>query len=97
LKQAKEEGIPIPYGGWYPGTGNIGWGYSLTKERKKADCDRAGLVDLTRRPDGTLERVLCRDLVQAVLGLVRPDAPKTPEFLPMLEMPVMASASASGD
>jgi hypothetical protein len=97
LKQAKEEGIPIPYGGWYPGTGNIGWGYSLTKERKKADCDRAGLVDLTRRPDGTLERVLCRDLVRAVLGLVKPDAPKTPEFLPMLEMPIMASASASGD
>jgi hypothetical protein len=97
LRQAKEEGIPIPFGGWYPGTGNIGWGYSLTKERKKADCDRAGLVDLTRKPDGSLERVLCRDLVDAVLGLVKPPAPKVPEFLPVPQMPLTVSASASGD
>ena len=64
LRQAKEEGIPVPFGGWYPGTGNIGWGFSLTKERKLADCDRAGLVDLARQKDGTLQRVLCHDLVQ---------------------------------
>jgi hypothetical protein len=67
--KAREEGIPIPYGGWYPGTGNIGWGYSLTKERKAADCDRAGLVDLARQEDGTLRRVVCPDLVKEVLGL----------------------------
>lgn len=72
LKQAREEGIPIPLGGWYPGTGNIGWGYSLTRERKAADCDRAGLVDLARQPDGSLRRVMCRDLVQEVLGLRQP-------------------------
>ena len=65
----KRKAFPIPFGGWYPGTGNIGWGYSLTKERKKADCDRAGLVDLARQPDGTLKRVLCHDLVQEILGL----------------------------
>ena len=97
LEEAREEGIPIPFGGWYPGTGNVGWGYSLTKERKKADCDRAGIVDLTRGPDGSLTRVLCRDLVQAVLGLAKPAAPKMPEFLPIPEMPLLASASASGD
>jgi len=97
LEQAREEGIPIPYGGWYPGTGNIGWGYSLTKERKKADCDRAGIVDLTRGTDGSLKRVLCRDLVKAVLGLAKPVAPTTPEFLPIPEMPLVSSISASGD
>ena len=69
LRQAHAEGIPIPFGGWYPGTGNIGWGLSLTKERRKVDCDRAGLVDLARQPDGTLQRVLCRDLVKEVLTL----------------------------
>jgi hypothetical protein len=69
LRQAAEEGIPIPLGGWYPGTGNIGWGFALTKERKKADCDRAGLVDLTRQPDGTLKRVLCPALVHEVMAM----------------------------
>jgi hypothetical protein len=69
LIQAQKEGIPIPFGGWYPGTGNIGWGQSLTQDRSGLDCDRAGLVDLTREPDGTLRRVLCQDLVQEVLGL----------------------------
>ncbi|MBC8167498.1 MAG: hypothetical protein H7Y20_16710, partial [Bryobacteraceae bacterium] len=69
LEQAHEEGIPIPFGGWYPGTGNIGWGLSLTKERKTYDCDRAGLVDLTREPDNTLRRVLCGDLVKEVMTL----------------------------
>jgi hypothetical protein len=98
LKAAREEGIPIPYGGWYPGTGNIGWGYSLTKDRKKADCDRAGLVDLARQPDGSLKRVLCRDLVEEVLALGRRDSPKAPEYIPSMDLPlVAASASASGD
>jgi hypothetical protein len=69
LAQAEREGIPIPIGGWYPGTGNIGWGYALTKPRTKYDCDRAGLVDLARQPDGSLKRVLCADLVKEVLGL----------------------------
>jgi hypothetical protein len=69
LQQAKAEGIPIPYGGWYPGTGNIGWGWALTRDRSRNDCDRAGLVDLARQPDGGLKRVLCRDLVQEIIGL----------------------------
>ena len=69
VEKAREEGIPIPYGGWYPGTGNIGWGLSLTRERKNADCDRAGLVDLARQSDGTLRRVLCPALLKEVLGL----------------------------
>lgn len=69
LAQARDEGISIPYGGWYPGTGNIGWGLSLTRERKMADCDRAGLVDLSRQADGSLRRVLCSDLVREVLAL----------------------------
>ncbi|MBC7925347.1 MAG: hypothetical protein H7039_06780, partial [Bryobacteraceae bacterium] len=69
LIEANREGIPIPYGGWYPGTGNIGWGSSLTRERVGLDCDRAGLVDLARQPDGSLKRVLCRSLVQEILGL----------------------------
>jgi hypothetical protein len=69
LKQAALEGISIPLGGWYPGTGNIGWGFALTKERKNADCDRAGLVDLARQPDGTLKRVLCPDLVHEVMAM----------------------------
>jgi Beta-galactosidase len=96
LRQAKEEGIPIPYGGWYPGTGNIGWGYSLTKDRKKADCDRAGLVDLARQPDGSLKRVLCRELVEEVLGLRNIYTPQAPAFLPMPDMPLVVSA-ATGD
>lgn len=91
LLQARQEGIPIPLGGWYPGTGNIGWGYSLTKERKKADCDRAGLVDLQRQPDGSLKRVLCKDLVKEILGLrdlvdVR-DLNAQPEFRSTVEEP----------
>jgi hypothetical protein len=69
LEQARKEGIPIPYGGWYPGTGNIGWGQALTESRTGLDCDRAGLIDLARQPDGTLKRVLCTDLVKEVLGL----------------------------
>lgn len=69
IQRATSEGIEIPIGGWYPGTGNIGWGQALTKERKKYDCDRAGLVDLTRHSDGTLKRVVCSDLVREVLGL----------------------------
>jgi len=99
LRQAREEGIPIPFGGWYPGTGNIGWGYSLTKERKKADCDRAGLVDLSRQADGTLKRVLCRDLVQEILGLRSAAHPKAPEYTIAPEMPLVAGAAAgaSGD
>jgi hypothetical protein len=99
LRQAKAEGIPVPFGGWYPGTGNIGWGFSLTKERKKADCDRAGLVDLARQSDGSLQRVLCHDLVQEILGLRNLDAPSIPEFTPVPAMPEFAAmaASASGD
>jgi hypothetical protein len=69
LEQASEEGIPVPYGGWYPGTGNIGWGLSLTKERKGVDCDRAGLVDLERQPDGHLHRVVCKELCREVMAL----------------------------
>jgi hypothetical protein len=99
LRQAKEEGIPIPYGGWYPGTGNIGWGYSLTRDRKKADCDRAGLVDLARQPDGSLKRVLCRDLVEEILALrqVHTPAPQPhqqPGFIPPHEFPLAAGAAA---
>jgi hypothetical protein len=99
LRQAKEEGIPIPYGGWYPGTGNIGWGYSLTRDRKKADCDRAGLVDLARQPDGSLKRVLCRDLVEEILALrqVHTPAPQPhqqPSFIPPQEFPLAAGAAA---
>jgi len=99
LRDAKEEGIPIPFGGWYPGTGNIGWGYSLTRERRKADCDRAGLVDLERQPDGSLKRVLCRDLVEKVLGLRNLDTPIAPSYADMPPMPMVAAAaaSASGD
>ena len=95
LRQAREEGIPIPLGGWYPGTGNIGWGYSLTRERKTADCDRAGLVDLARQPDGSLKRVLCQSLVSEMLSLGKSKAPKVPEFLPAMDMAI--SAAASGD
>ena len=69
MDHARQEGIPIPFGGWYPGTGNIGWGQALTQDRTKFDCDRAGLVDLARQPDGSLRRVLCHDLVREVLGL----------------------------
>jgi hypothetical protein len=69
LDQARKEGIPIPFGGWYPGTGNIGWGQALTEDRSCFDCDRAGLVDLARQPDGSLTRVLCKELVREVLGL----------------------------
>ena len=69
LRKAAAEGIPIPFGGWYPGTGNIGWGQSLTEERTGLDCDRAGLVDLSRQPDGSLKRVLCAGLVREVLAL----------------------------
>ena len=96
LRQAKEEGIPIPYGGWYPGTGNIGWGYSLTRDRKTADCDRAGIVDLARQPNGSLKRVLCRELVEEVLALGRLHAPKLPEFVPTADLPLV-SAAAAGD
>jgi hypothetical protein len=69
LQQAHGEGIPIPYGGWYPGTGNIGWGWALTRDRSNNDCDRAGLVDLARQKDGSLRRVLCKELVREVIGL----------------------------
>jgi len=83
IEQAKAEGIQIPFGGWYPGTGNIGWGYSLTKERPKADCDRAGLVDLTRENDGTLRRVLCAELVKEVLALKNLSNGATPAPIPV--------------
>ena len=89
LMQAEREGIPIPYGGWYPGTGNIGWGLALTKERRKADCDRAGLVDLARQEDGTLKRVLCPGLVQEVMAMrnigVTPFRAGRPEAVPVSE------------
>ncbi|MGH9633132.1 MAG: hypothetical protein ACRD7E_32915, partial [Bryobacteraceae bacterium] len=81
LEQAEREGIPIPYGGWYPGTGNIGWGCSLTQDRIKFDCDRAGLVDLARQPDGTLKRVLCSGLVEEILGLRTIYAPERPSVV----------------
>jgi len=91
LKQAHREGIEMPLGGWYPGTGNIGWGDALTKERKKFDCDRAGLVDLARQPDGSLKRVLCADLVKEVIGLreiytPQPQVVRTPASMPMLPL-----------
>jgi hypothetical protein len=76
LAQASKEGIRIPLGGWYPGTGNIGWGHALTQDRSGMDCDRAGLVDLSRQPDGSLERVVCRELVEEVLGLREVFAPE---------------------
>jgi hypothetical protein len=69
LQEAHREGIPIPLGGWYPGTGNIGWGFGLTRDRSKNDCDRAGLVDLARQSDGSLKRILCHDLATEILGL----------------------------
>jgi hypothetical protein len=69
LEATVAEGISVPFGGWYPGTGNIGWGQSLTRERKAFDCDRAGLVDLKRTADGTLERVACPNLIREVLAL----------------------------
>jgi Beta-galactosidase len=88
LGQAKAEGIPIPYGGWYPGTGNIGWGQSLTEDRTGLDCDRAGLVDLARQSDGSLRRVLCSDLVSEILGLRNTLSPSP--------APLLARAAASG-
>jgi hypothetical protein len=103
LEQAHKEGIPIPYGGWYPGTGNIGWGHSLTKERRNYDCDRAGLVDLSRQVDGVLSRVLCSNLVKEVMALrdvgVTP-APRVPVRIdtipaPPAEIPVAPNADAS--
>lgn len=99
LLQAEREGIPIPYGGWYPGTGNIGWGLALTKERKKADCDRAGLVDLARQPDGTLKRVLCPDLVREVMALrdvgVTPFRAAQPAAVPAMEPWVHTDVAAA--
>lgn len=86
LEQAHSEGIPIPYGGWYPGTGNIGWGQALTKDRSKHDCDRAGIVDLARQSDGSLKRVLCHDLVREIIGLRNIYAPKPVQLnLPELD------------
>ena len=73
LVQAEREGIPIPFGGWYPGIGNVGWGNALTQERKGVDCDRAGLVDLVRQPDGSLRRVLCTNLVREVMEMREAD------------------------
>lgn len=106
MKTVCSEGVQIPFGGWYPGTGNIGWGFSLTKERKAADCDRAGLVDLSRQPDGRLERVVCRDLVREVLALKSigeaPDHAAV-QFTPALHSwqmpmpPLAAGISAAGD
>ena len=98
LEQAHREGIPIPFGGWYPGTGNIGWGLSLTRERKGVDCDRAGIVDLTREPDGTLRRVLCGNLLKEVLalreiGVTRPAPVVDTIPVPVLE-PITAAAVA---
>jgi hypothetical protein len=100
LDQAREEGIPIPFGGWYPGTGNIGWGQALTKDRSKFDCDRAGLVDLARQPDGSLRRVLCHDLVREVLGLGEKGIPsadpasQVTATAPSVEQPALAAAAA---
>jgi hypothetical protein len=85
VQQAHEEGIPIPFGGWYPGTGNVGWGFSLTKERKNVDCDRAGLVDLCRQSDGTLDRVLCSGLVREVLALREVGAMQATRPTPVLD------------
>jgi hypothetical protein len=87
LEQARREEIPIPFGGWYPGTGNIGWGQALTKDRSKFDCDRAGLVDLARQPDGSLRRILCKDLVREILGL------REIPLLPTVQEPVSADVS----
>ncbi len=101
LETAVGEGIQIPYGGWYPGTGNIGWGQALTRDRSKFDCDRAGLVDLKRTPEGTLERVPCHNLVREVLAL-RDIGPKPTKELPS-DLVVAAAAAtarplfASGD
>jgi hypothetical protein len=92
VRKAAEEGIPIPYGGWYPGTGNIGWGLSLTRERKGADCDRAGLVDLTRETDGTLRRVVCPSLVKEILALRDGDTPQ-----PQLPAGLLANAAVASD
>ncbi|MDZ4802822.1 MAG: beta-galactosidase [Bryobacteraceae bacterium] len=99
LEQATAEGIPIPYGGWYPGTGNIGWGLSLTRERKTYDCDRAGLVDLTRTSDGTLTRVACDNLVCEVMALrevgQKPEA--VPAWIPAVTAASPCPLFASGD
>jgi len=85
LVQANLEGIPIPYGGWYPGIGNVGWGNALTKERKGVDCDRAGLVDLVRQPDGSLKRVLCHDLLREVMTLRHANATTIAEPAPAFD------------
>ena len=99
LLEAKREGIPIPYGGWYPGTGNIGWGLALTKERRKADCDRAGLVDLARQADGTLKRVLCPGLVREVMAMrdigVTPFRAAQPELAHIAEPWVNTAVAAA--
>jgi hypothetical protein len=89
LEQAHREGIPIPYGGWYPGTGNIGWGLSLTRERKGVDCDRAGIVDLARQPDGTLRRVLCGDLLKEVMSLREAGGARPAPSVDMVPAPVL--------
>lgn len=94
LEQAHAEGIPIPYGGWYPATGNIGWGWALTRDRSRNDCDRAGLVDLARQTDGSLKRMLCQDLVREVMGLRDIYGP-VPLLVEALPVPVTAGASAA--
>ena len=106
-RRVVNEGIPVPYGGWYPGTGNIGWGYSLTRERKRCDCDRAGLVDLARQEDGSLKRVLCEDLVPEVLKLrdIGPKPVHAPLWadvpaaavVPSLPSSLSVSSAAAGD
>ena len=107
LDTVVNEGIPVPYGGWYPGTGNIGWGYSLTRERKRCDCDRAGLVDLARQEDGSLKRVLCEDLVPEVMKLrnIGPKPVHAPlwadvpaaAIVPSLPSSLSVSSAAAGD
>jgi hypothetical protein len=77
------------------GIGNIGWGFSLTKERKGVDCDRAGLVDLSRQEDGTLRRVVCPDLVKAVLALRDVGPGAGPEQQPQVPGPLLAQAAAA--
>ncbi|MBI3281898.1 MAG: beta-galactosidase [Acidobacteria bacterium] len=95
LDKVRIEGIPIPCGGWYPGTGNIGWGYALTRDRSAFDCDRAGLVDLARQPDGTLKRVLCAGLTREVLGLATPGAfPAAAPAARDVRLPLIAPAGA---
>jgi hypothetical protein len=64
------------------------------------DCDRAGIVDLTRQPDGTLKRVLCSNLLKEVMalrdvGVARPAPALDGIPAPVLE-PIAAGAAVGG-